>query len=221
MGFWSKVGKLASVVVEKAPDILSALAAEGAKRQAEAQQRYAKQIYEYERKLRRAEANANQMSAEEREKLRQASLQLNMAKEKLNSRGIQVSDSGKILLGGKSLEEWNRQWKSIGYLKYADLTPYNKCVGLYRHRIGSKVMYVGRAIELNNGGFRKRLSDYRRESDSARKHKSGRLIHEHLDQIVTDIIVVGDTEEAVKLTKDLEKLFIAKYNPPWNKQIGF
>lgn len=37
-------------------------------------------------------------------------------------------------------------------------------------------MYVGRAIELNNGGFRKRLSDYSRGSDSARNHKSGRLI---------------------------------------------
>ena len=79
-------------------------------------------------------------------------------------------------------------------------------------------MYVGRAIELHNGGFRKRLSDYRRDSDSARKHKSGQLINEHIDQIATDIMIVGNTEEAVQLTNILEDQFIAKYNPPWNKQ---
>ena len=58
-------------------------------------------------------------------------------------------------------------------IKMANLTPYNHCVGLYRHVINGKTMYVGRAIELHNGGFRKRLSDYCRESNSARKHTSG------------------------------------------------
>lgn len=39
-------------------------------------------------------------------------------------------------------------------------------------------MHIGRAIKLNNGDFRKRLSDYRRESDSSRKHKTGKKINE-------------------------------------------
>jgi hypothetical protein len=77
-------------------------------------------------------------------------------------------------------------------------------------------MYVGRAIELNNGGFRKRLSDYRRSSDSTRAHTSGQMINKHLSEITTYILIVGDTEEAVELTKKLEGEFIAKYNPPWN-----
>lgn len=121
---------------------------------------------------------------------------------------------------GKTVDEWNREWKSIGFLKDADLSPYNHCVGLYRHVMNGKTMYVGRAIELNNGGFRKRLSDYRRDSNSARKHTSGRMIHEHLDEIQTYILVVGSNEEAVEATKKLEGIFIGKFNPPWNKMIN-
>ena len=79
-----------------------------------------------------------------------------------------------------SLSEWDRKWVCIGPLKTANLTPYNHCVGLYRHVINGETVYVGRAIELNNGGFRKRLSDYRRESDSGRTHTSGRLINQNL-----------------------------------------
>ena len=113
------------------------------------------------------------------------------------------------------------QWLCIASLKTANLTPYNHCVGLYRHVVNGKTMYVGRAIVLHNSGFRKRLSDYRRESSSARKHLSGRTINEHLDEITTYILVVGDNEEAVLETKMLEGRFIAYYGyPEWNKQIN-
>ena len=118
----------------------------------------------------------------------------------------------------KSITDWDAEWKYIGYLRDADLSMYNHCVGLYRHVIAGRTMYVGRATELNNGGFRKRLSDYRRDSDSARKHQSGRVIHEHLNEIETYILVIGDTVEAVETTKQLEGHFVSRYNPPWNKQ---
>ena len=119
-----------------------------------------------------------------------------------------------------SLSEWDRKWVCIGPLKTANLTPYNHCVGLYRHVINGETVYVGRAIELNNGGFRKRLSDYRRESNSARTHTSGRLIYEHLDEIRTYILILGSDAEAAELAKRLEGTFIAKYCPPWNKMLN-
>ena len=129
-----------------------------------------------------------------------------------------VSNTGGLL---KSIAEWDSKWVCIGRLKTADLSQYNHCVGLYRHVVNGKTMYIGRAIELHNGGFRKRLSDYRRNSDSARKHKSGRTIYQHLDEIITYILIVGDDEEAVATTKKLEGLFIARYGfPAWNKQIN-
>ena len=110
------------------------------------------------------------------------------------------------------------KWISIGKLKTADLAPYNHCIGLYRHKVNGRIMYIGRAIEYNNGGFRKRLSDYRRNSDSARKHTSGQIINQHLDEIETEILIVGDSVDAVEQTKMLEKEYIARYNPAWNKQ---
>ena len=56
---------------------------------------------------------------------------------------------------GKTVEQWDKEWICIGPLKTANLTPYNHCVGLYRHVVNGRTMYVGRAIELYNGGFRK------------------------------------------------------------------
>src|SRR5699024_12065269 len=89
--------------------------------------------------------------------------------------------------------EWNEKWKEIKYLKDANLKPYNKDVGLYRLKLDNRVVYIGRATELNNGGIRKRLSDYRRDNDSARNYKSGRKINNNIDNIITDILVVGNT----------------------------
>lgn len=134
--------------------------------------------------------------------------------------GSSACDRTETKFMGKSVEQWDREWVSIGMLKTADLSPYNHCVGLYRHVISGTTMYVGRAIELNNGGFRKRLSDYRRESNSARKHSSGRTIYEHLDEIETYILVVGNNFEAVEATRKLEGQFVRKYNPQWNRQIN-
>ena len=65
------------------------------------------------------------------------------------------------------------------------------------------------------------MVDSGRQSNSARKHLSGRTINEHLDEIITYILIVGDTEEAVLETKRLEGQFIAYYGyPEWNKQLN-
>jgi len=119
--------------------------------------------------------------------------------------------------GNNSFREWNEKWKEIGYLKDANLKPYNKDVGLYRLKLDNRVVYIGRATELNNGGIRKRLSDYRRDNDSARNYKSGRKINNNIDNIIADILVVGNTEEAISITISLEDKFIKHYNPLWNQ----
>ena len=109
---------------------------------------------------------------------------------------------------GKTVAQWDKEWIGIGPLKTANLTPYNHCVGLYRHVVNGKTMYVDRSIELHNGGFRKRLSDYRRESNSARKHLSGRTINEHLNDITTYILNI--TVSIKSIIKDKKKR-IVKY----------
>ena len=180
-----------------------------------AQKEMVKRVGDYEQKLSKYEKQGN-MSAEKKQKLQDAREKLNSFKEK---NAIDFTPSGEALYGGKSLDQWDRQWISIGRLESADLSPYSNCVGLYRHVVHGKTKYLGRALELYNGGIRKRLSDYRRDSDSARKHTSGRIIHENLSDITTYVLVVGDNEEAVSVTKSLEPAFISKYNPEWNDRL--
>lgn len=135
----------------------------------------------------------------------------------LNSNSDEKITSNEVV-AGKALSQWDREWISIGKLVSADLSPYNRKVGLYKHVVNGKIMYIGRAIEYDNGGFRKRLSDYRRESDSARKHSSGQTINNNLNDIETYILVVGSTRDAAEKTKELEVKFIEHYHPEWNVQ---
>lgn len=102
-----------------------------------------------------------------------------------------------------------------------NLTQYNKNVGLYRARLGGRIVYIGKAIEWNNGGFRKRLSDYTRESSSARKHGSGQKMYAHRNELVIELLIVGGDAKAAEITPKLEALMIGKYNPEWNKVRNF
>ena len=123
----------------------------------------------------------------------------------------------------ESVEYWQTRWQSIGCLGDAydngELGRFSHCVGLYMHKINGAVMYIGRAVELTNGGLRKRLSDYCRPDGSARKHPSGQKIHENRYRIQTSVLVVGSDIEAVERSKNLEKLFVGRYNPPWNDKL--
>ncbi len=114
-------------------------------------------------------------------------------------------------------------WINIGNLYEAYLSgklkQYSKYVGLYRHEIDGEIKYIGRAIEFNNGGFRKRLSDYCRDSNSARKHTSGQIIYANKEKITTYILIVGSDAAAAEKTKELEDRFIKRFNPPWNIQL--
>ena len=125
-----------------------------------------------------------------------------------------------ILIGNLMSEEdlamIEKNWYNIGILKYADLSSLAKYVGVYRMKLHGELVYIGRAIEYNNGGFRKRLRDYLRDSDSARKHKSGQLIYEHAHELQVDIIKTGTDREASDIASKLEKKLISKYSLLWN-----
>lgn len=210
MGFLDILSSIAGSVMESAQ-----------KQQQETLRRAGKQMDDYEKKLGNAEGRSGSMSYEQQMKIKEAREKLERNKEILASKGHATSTySTKNKIGNHTLDEWDSRWVCIGPLATASLSQYNKCVGLYRHVVHGKTMYVGRAVELNNGGFRKRLSDYRRDSDSARKHGSGKKINEHLNDITTYILVVGDSESAIEITKKLEGLMIGKYSPAWNVMLN-
>ena len=80
-------------------------------------------------------------------------------------------------------------WNEVGFLDESncDFSDYYKDIGLYRAILVDKIVYVGKATELNNGGFRKRLRDYTRKSKSARKNPSGKLMNENRGELVIEI----------------------------------
>ncbi len=110
-------------------------------------------------------------------------------------------------------------WKSIGILETASLKPHNRSVGVYKLLLSGEIVYIGRAIEFNNGGIRKRLSDYRRFNNSGRKHKSGQLINKHISMLEVFIHKTGSDSAAAKKAKAIEKALILKHQPTWNKQL--
>lgn len=107
----------------------------------------------------------------------------------------------------------------LGYLK--DLTiekisVYNKSIGLYFMIYKNIPLYIGRAIEFDNGGLRKRLSDYVRDSSSGRKHKSGRFINANKDKIKLFVIKMGESEANVGWVKEAETRLIQAVNTKIN-----
>lgn len=134
-----------------------------------------------------------------------------------------MEDYCDCVIGGKKLEEWDKEWESkglLGKLTEEILTPLNKTVGLYRAKFEGKTEYeyIGRAIEWKNGGLRKRLSDYIRLSDSARKSAAGQFMNTRSKELEIEILKVGEDKEAAKIAEKLEVLFIWKYEPRQNKQ---
>jgi excinuclease UvrABC nuclease subunit len=113
----------------------------------------------------------------------------------------------------KSFDFDKFEWQEISIDNRFD---YSKSVGLYHFKDGDKSVYIGKATEYKNGGLQKRLSDYCRESDSARKSEAGKEIHERIGDLTLKILIVGENENAAILTTLLEQLYIRIYNPSLN-----
>lgn len=131
---------------------------------------------------------------------------------------------GEKKYGGFTLDQWDKRWIRLGNLEdltIENLKPYNKSIGLYKATENGTVKYIGRAIEYNNGGFRKRLRDYVRPSDSGRKHQSGQRMNSNAENLVISILIVGNSVAQVETVKELEKTMIQRYgnvSEIWNVQ---
>jgi excinuclease UvrABC nuclease subunit len=111
-----------------------------------------------------------------------------------------------------------REWVNLGPLNETetDFSIYSKDIGVYRARLNNEIVYIGKATELNNGGFRKRLRDYTRKSNSARNYPSGRLMHENRDKLMIEIIITERGNAGVQFAELLEIGLIKEYRPSWN-----
>lgn len=226
MSFWNKVGSIVGSIVEAAPEIMGTLEKEAHKKQASMQKDMQRKIRDHERKVTQA-SKTNKIDNpeyaakvhEELEKIEKAKLRLYTGGN--DSSNVKVSSSGDITFNGLTVSQWNSKWVNLGVLSdlsLETLSKYNKQIGLYKAEMHGDVVYLGRAIEYANGGFRKRLRDYVRNSDSARTHNSGKSMSENANSIRISILIVGDSAEDVELVKSLERAMISHINVKWNVQ---
>lgn len=116
---------------------------------------------------------------------------------------------------GRTVDEWDRCWSDPMPLT-GDFTMHRSDVGLYRALMGEETIYVGKAVEYLNGGLRKRLADYVRQNDSARRSTAGRYLFENRHRIQVGLLVVGSDAAAAETATQLEPAFIGRYAPRLN-----
>ena len=196
MGFWEKVRNVAADLLEEAPELLLALAQKEAENREKIVRKYEHNLKERERKLSAAAKSDKMSNPEYAKKVKEAKQKLEMAKSKMHnengsSGGNKLNSEKLELIEGRSLDEWERKWINLGILSSLtseELREYNHSAGLYKAVMSGKIYYIGRAIEINNGGMRKRLIDYVRDNNSARTHKSGQKMNGNADRIHISIL---------------------------------
>lgn len=112
----------------------------------------------------------------------------------------------------------NLNWIHLGSLSETttDFSDYSNDIGIYRALLNGAAVYIGKATELNNGGFRKRLRDYTRASNSARNYPAGKLMYKHKNEIQIEITIFERSLDSISKIETLEAKLIKAMNPIWN-----
>ena len=129
---------------------------------------------------------------------------------------LQLTEEPKF--GGKTLLEWDAKWLQIdgGFTILHSQLRHN--VGLFQARLSGVIMYIGKAVEKDNGGLRKRLSDFRRPSPSGREHYGAMRIYDNLEELELYVLPTGSDQKAVELVELLKPAMIVHHSPPWNME---
>lgn len=118
------------------------------------------------------------------------------------------------LIDGRTLGEWDRKWDKVpGGLtqRQKQLRPD---VGLFRMLLSGQIVVVGSGTDKRHG-IEKRLYDLGRPGNSSRNHHAGRLIYEHLDELVVEVLITGHGPLAQETAKQLKDPMIRLHKPRW------
>ena len=111
-----------------------------------------------------------------------------------------------------SVEEWDSKWVYIGNWSDIKKSKYNQ-VGLIRFVIGDDTVFITRAIELKRGGISQRLQEL--QNSIGKRSMIAHKISENYNSICVWILEVGDSDKAIDLCRNLEKLMVKQYEPLW------
>jgi hypothetical protein len=135
-----------------------------------------------------------------------------MTKMKLNNRR-----TAEPVVAGKSLEQWEGEWKPVKGGFGVPHPELRDVVGLFRavSRDG-EVRFIGVGTEHANGGLRKRVADFTRPSASAREHHGGEYIHDHQNELRLEVLVTGSDKHAGLVAEALKDLLLELHAPKEN-----
>ncbi|MGQ3041400.1 MAG: hypothetical protein ACT6TH_12315 [Brevundimonas sp.] len=119
------------------------------------------------------------------------------------------------LFGGKTVEEWDREWVPVarGLKEYQPSLRHR--AGLYRMSLRGQVMALGTGTD-KGGGLAKRLSDFFRKNASGRTHHAGQLIYENRAHLDVEVLITGSDAAAREVGRELSTPMKKLHNPVWN-----
>ena len=142
-------------------------------------------------------------------------------KYEFNINGNNMKSKYNIIIGDKTVEEWDKKWQYIGKLKLKNIEQLKGQIGLYRikYNVCGEEIYIGKATESENGtkGLYKRLHDYITE-DTEKKRDVDKYIYKNRNNLDVYVIKFGTSIEARAIANGLESLFIDYHYPYYNKQ---
>lgn len=121
------------------------------------------------------------------------------------------------LVAGKTLDQWDEEWKPLdgGFGKdHKDVYGY---VGLYRAVENGNVKYIGNGVQYQRGGLYRRLAVLRGKEQTGNSHYGAQRIREHIDTLALEILSVGKGGLNADYAKELKPLMVKRYDPIWNR----
>lgn len=125
-----------------------------------------------------------------------------------------MTKSQSPLIGGKTVEEWDRLWRPVEGGLRQHHPKLRHQVGLYRVSRKGQIMAIGAGTD-KSGGLAKRLSDFRRPNTSGREHYAGRLIYEHRDVLEVEVLITGSSSAEREVGRQLKTPMIHLHRPVW------
>ena len=122
---------------------------------------------------------------------------------------LQLSSATKPTM---NITESDLEWFDLGCLKDIDIKNVAVSgVGIIELVVDNEPLYIIRAIELNNGGIKKKLSDlqnYNAKNISRMYTKIG----DNIDKIKVRVACLGNDADSVANTRKMEKELLLKYH---------
>lgn len=129
----------------------------------------------------------------------------------------QINFSSKTFeLTQDDISKMENEWHPLGKLTNIECSLISTDVaGLLRLSFANEIVYIVRVIEINSGGFQKKVKELKNFSN-IKNRKLREMICQNLNDIDVEILSVGKNAEDVDFVRSLEKDMIKYYAPKWN-----